>query len=249
MELDWTTFGLQVVNFLVLVWLLKRFLYRPVMAAIERRQAAIDQSVADARAAEARAGELRTDYEAKLAEMDAAHAAQLARLAEEIANERRDRLAGLDQELLAEREKRAALAEREAGELQRRAEAAAHQKAGAFLARLLGRLGDAHLDARLLDLLIEDLPQLPTQQRDGLRRAAASDGARVTVHSAHPLDAPSRQALETALGELVGRALPADYGTDEALLAGLRVGLGPWLLAASLADELPYFHEGARCAG
>ena len=103
MELDWTTFGLQVVNFLVLVWLLKRFLYRPVMDAIARRQATIDQSVTDARAAEQRAEELRTQYEARLAETDAAHADRLARLAEEIAAERHDRLTALDAELRSER--------------------------------------------------------------------------------------------------------------------------------------------------
>ena len=184
MELDWTTFGLQVVNFLVLVWLLKRFLYRPVMDAIARRQATIDQSVADARAAERRAEELRTQYEARLAETDAAHADRLARLAEEIAAERRDRLAALDTELQGERDKRAALAERDAAERERQAEAHAQRKASAFAARLLGRLGDAHFDRRLLDLLIEDLPTLPAPQVEGLRAAAAESGARLAVTSA-----------------------------------------------------------------
>ncbi|MCB1906468.1 MAG: F0F1 ATP synthase subunit delta [Rhodocyclaceae bacterium] len=249
MELNWTTFVLQVVNFLVLVWLLKRFLYRPVMAVIARRQAAIDQSVADARAAEQRAGELRADYEARLAATDAAHAARLAELAEEIAAERRDRLARLDAEMRAEGAKRAALAAREAAESERRAAAAAHRQAVAFVARLLARLGDAHLDGRLLELLIEDLPALPPQQIDGLRAAAATPAARIAVSSARPLDTPPQRALEGALAKLLGRALPIDYDTDAALLGGLRVGIGPWLLAASLADELPYFSDGARRAG
>ena len=249
MELDWTTFGLQVVNFLVLVWLLKRFLYRPVMDAIARRQATIDQSVTDARAAEQRAEELRTQYEARLAETDAAHADRLACLAEEIAAERHDRLTALDAELRSEREKQAALAERDAAERERQADALAHRQASAFAARLLGRLGDAHFDRRLLDLLIEDLPALPAPQIEGLRAAAAAPGARLAVTSAHPLAEDARRTLEGALAALAGRPLPADYDTDPALLAGLRVGLGPWLLAASVADELPYFHEGARHCG
>ena len=107
MQLDWTTFLLQVINFLVLVWLLKRFLYRPVMEVIARRQAGIDKTVEDARAVEARATALRSDYEAKLAELDTAHAAQVARLADDIATERGKRLEKLDAELAAERQKRA----------------------------------------------------------------------------------------------------------------------------------------------
>ncbi|QID18836.1 hypothetical protein G3580_15130 [Nitrogeniibacter mangrovi] len=249
MQLDWTTFLLQIINFLVLVWLLKRFLYRPVMDVIARRQAAIDQSVADARATEANARSLRADYEARLAELDTQHARQLAKLADEIAQERQRRMDRLDADMATEREKRAALAEHEAAERQRKADMAAHRQASAFVSRLLGRLGDAHLDRRLLDMLIDDLPHLPAHQRDGLREAAAAPDAQLRVTSARPLDASARHALESALAEPAGRPLGADYATDDTLLAGVRVTLGPWLLAATLADELDYFRAGARHAG
>jgi F-type H+-transporting ATPase subunit b len=247
MQLDWTTFLLQVVNFLVLVWLLKRFLYRPVMEVIARRQAGIDKTVEDARAIEARATALRTDYEAKLAELDTAHAVQVAKLADEIATERGRRLEKLDAELAAERQKRAALAEREAAELQRKADEAAHRNASAFVTRLLGRLGDAHLDRRLLDMLIADLPTLPEEQREGLRQAAAQAGAHIEVSAARALDDDAQQALAAALTDLLGQPLPLELTTDDTLLAGLRVGIGSWLLAASLADELRFFRSGARC--
>jgi len=248
MQLDWTTFLLQIVNFLVLVWLLKRFLYRPVMDVIARRQAAIDASVEEARATEARARALQADYEARMAELDTAQAARVARLADELAVERRKRLAALDGELQAEREKRAALAEREAAELRRQTRRAARQDAAAFASRLLGRLADAHLDRRLLDMLVADLPTLVPAQRDGLRKAAAGPDARLEITSARGLDAAARQALESALADLLGRPLTPHYATDPALVAGLRVGLGAWLLAASLADELGFFREGAHRA-
>lgn len=247
MELDWTTFALQVINFLVLVWLLKRFLYRPVMAVIARRQAAIDDAVAEARATEQRAQALQADYEARLAELNSAQAAKLARLADELAQERSRRLARLDSDLATEREKRAALAEREAEALQRRADTAALAQASTFVTGLLERLGDAHLDRRLVDMLIEDLPGLPEAQRSGLRDAAGQADARLQVLSARPLADDARAALDAALADALGRPVATDYATDPALLAGLRVTLGPWRLAASLADELAFFHHGAGC--
>ena len=48
MELDWTTFILELVNFVVLVWILNRFLYRPVMNVIDQRKAAIQRTLAEA---------------------------------------------------------------------------------------------------------------------------------------------------------------------------------------------------------
>ena len=85
MQIDWTTFILQIVNFVVLVWLLKRFLYRPVLDAIARRRTAIEQALGEARAAEDRAAGLRGDYEKKIAAWNQESADQRTRLAEELA--------------------------------------------------------------------------------------------------------------------------------------------------------------------
>ena len=53
MELSWPTFFLEIINFLVLVWILKRFLYKPVLEAVAHRKAVIDKTLADANAKEA----------------------------------------------------------------------------------------------------------------------------------------------------------------------------------------------------
>ena len=48
MELNWSTFLLEIINFLVLVWILKRFLYQPVLDVIARRRKAIEAQLAEA---------------------------------------------------------------------------------------------------------------------------------------------------------------------------------------------------------
>jgi F-type H+-transporting ATPase subunit b len=48
MLIDWFTVGAQVVNFLILVWLLKRFLYKPILHAIDEREQRIAKELADA---------------------------------------------------------------------------------------------------------------------------------------------------------------------------------------------------------
>jgi F-type H+-transporting ATPase subunit b len=63
MLIDWFTVGAQAVNFLILVWLLKRFLYRPVLAAIDAREKKIAAQLADAAQREARAQAERADLQ------------------------------------------------------------------------------------------------------------------------------------------------------------------------------------------
>ena len=63
MRIDWWTLALQAANFLVLVWLLQHFLYRPVLGIIAERQQRTDGVIAEANAAKAAAEGLRAELE------------------------------------------------------------------------------------------------------------------------------------------------------------------------------------------
>ena len=65
MAIDWFTIGAQILNFLVLVWLLKRFLYQPVLDAIDKREKRIAATLADAAASKAQAAKERDALQAK----------------------------------------------------------------------------------------------------------------------------------------------------------------------------------------
>lgn len=246
MQLDWTTFLLQVVNFLVLVWLLKRFLYRPVLDVIARRRADIERTMADAQAVAARANALREDYEARLTELNRSRSEQLARLADEIAAERARRMTRLDAECAAERVRRDAIVQKTAAETARKLEARTRDEALHFAALLLNRLRGPELDERLVEVFIEDLQVLPAEQLADLRAAAAATDAALELTTARPLGPAAIDRLKATLAARLGRDLPLRSALDPALQSGLRVAIGPWLLAASLADELAFFRDGAR---
>lgn len=95
MEFSWTTFALEIINFLVLVWILKRFLYKPVTNALAQRKAAIDASVEQARLLQATAEDLKRQYEGRMAEWEAERSRARAQLSDQIAAERTRLLAEL----------------------------------------------------------------------------------------------------------------------------------------------------------
>ena len=65
MLIDWFTVGAQVLNFLILVWLLKHFLYKPILNAIDAREKRIAAELADAEAKKAEAQKQRDDFQSK----------------------------------------------------------------------------------------------------------------------------------------------------------------------------------------
>ena len=62
MLIDWFTVGAQALNFLILVWLLKRFLYKPILDAIDAREERIDAELAAAALKEAEAKKKRDEF-------------------------------------------------------------------------------------------------------------------------------------------------------------------------------------------
>src|SRR5476649_2079368 len=104
MLIDWFTVGAQALNFLILVWLLKRFLYRPVRGAIDAREKRIAAELADADARKAEAQRERDDFQGKNKAFDEQRAALLAQARGEAGAERGRLLDGARNEAQALRE-------------------------------------------------------------------------------------------------------------------------------------------------
>lgn len=241
MQLDWTTFVLEIVNFLVLVWLLKRFFYQPVLKVIGARQAAIDDTVAKARAKELAAGELAEKYDARLKSWEKEREQARAALREELGKERERLLAQLNSDLDAERTRQRAVDDKAQREWTLRAQTEAAARAGKFASRLLERLVGPALQEKLIDVAIEDLAALPPAQLDELRSTLRDARGSVNVVTAYPLADDRRDALRAAIRPLRESESKVVFTTDPALLAGMRVTVGPWTLRANLADELQAF--------
>ena len=223
MTLDLTTFILQILNFLVLLWLLHRFVYGPLRAAIAKRQA-------DAQAVEAA-------YQAKLdaleqerlalqqqrAQIQAERQQAEAVLSEDIARERSGRLSALEKELVAARERGAAKLEAQLAEREAQAGQQLQKQVDRVLRQHLQRLANPALEAVLLNRFIEDAKQITPEQRSELQQLPWSDP--VEIGTAFPVSADQQDRILSALSGLSGQPVRAIWKQEARLLAGIRVGL------------------------
>ena len=249
MELNWTTLILEIVNFLVLVWILKHFLYRPVLGVIEERRAGIEAALAEAKQRQDQAEKLRSQYENRLAEWQQERQQASEALQREIQQQRSRALEELQKTLAAEREKAGVIEQRRARELEESRERAALVLGARFASRLLDGLSGPELEGRVLEMVCKALDGLPEEQRAALRRAVANGGSAVRVESAHALDAGQRQRLALALQDLLGDTVNCSFDEQPDLIAGLRLSVGDWSLGANLRDELKGFSDQANAFG
>jgi F-type H+-transporting ATPase subunit b len=240
MGFSWSTFLIQILNFIVLVWILTRFLYQPITRAIAARQKAIGEELQQADEAKKQSAALSRQYESRLADWEQEKAQLKAAFDKEMTEERTRRETELHASLQREREQAEAAAHTREGEAARRLQQQAVQGAAQFCARLLSRVASPELERRLVDAAIADMQALSDDQRASLSRAF--DGrSEAVITTRYPLDEVHRATLTDVLTRCLGRAPHSRFEQSDALLAGLRVDLGTMTLEGNLAGELEWF--------
>lgn len=236
------TIALQVVNFLVLVWLLKRFLYTPVTKAIEKRRAAAESALAEAARAKADAEAEKQRLAEAQARLEADRQDAL-RKAHEAAEAER-------QTLLAEARTDAAKRLDEAKRQIETDRSAARQDMQAELAdvavdlahRLLADIAASIPDEAVIARLEHELKRLPPEERQRIDDEIRANGAHLNVVTAHPIDTDRRSVWQTSLERTFNHKLVLDFDADPTLLAGAVLRLPHTSVRATWADQL----EGAK---
>lgn len=246
MELNWSTFVLEIINFLVLVWILKRFLYKPVLDVIAARRKSIEDRLAEASNVQEEAETLKEQYAGRLSEWESEKREAREKLAREVEEERARRLADMQSVLEREKEKARVAEDRQRAEKQRAIEQQALLQGAQFSSRLLEQAAGPELEDRLLNLLIEGLNGLSEDRLSRLREQWAEPSQAIDVASAFALSEEQRERLTSALHKIADGSTAVSFHQDAELLAGLRIVIGAWVLAANVRDELEGFTEFAR---
>lgn len=246
MQIDWWTLGLQAVNFLVLVWLLWRFLYRPVKAVIEKRKEITEQAFAEADSQKNEAEAARQRFEEDRAAMATERQDMLKKVHEELESERRkvledakreaDKVMDAARQSIAE-ERDAALAE-----IREHANALAVELAS----RLLEQIGSSASASEPLEQLERRLTEMPGNERDRLRKDLEPNSARLTVVTAVPLTAEEQDEWSDRLGRTLGHEDKIDFAADTAILGGAELRFPHAALKFTWADQLDKAKELLR---
>lgn len=219
MRIDWSTLALQTVNVVVLVWLLSRFLFRPVSDIIAKRQAAARKLIDDASRERDAAHAERERARAERASLAAARDDALKDALAQAAAERERLIAAARADAQALRDAARAQADADAVQRAKALDARATRLAIDIAAKLLERLPDSARVAGFVDGVAASLARLPADVRASL----ADEDAQVRLVAPRALTAQEAAACRAAFAASVGRPLEPDVRVDPALIAGLEL--------------------------
>jgi F-type H+-transporting ATPase subunit b len=234
MQIDWWTLGLQTVNVLILIWILARFLFRPIAGIVAARQAEAvrllgeakaavaagqaehEKAVADSAALAAQRGDLlkaaATDAEAQKAALIAAAHAEIGQL----------RAAAAAELARAKEGEAVALADR------------ASRLAVDIAAKLMTRVPADLQVTSFIPGLAAGIADLPTATRDGI----GQNGAALHLKAARALSDAELGACRRKLAEVLGRPVELAPSIDPSLIAGLEIETPHAVVRNSLRADL-----------
>jgi F-type H+-transporting ATPase subunit b len=236
MLIDWFTVIAQAVNFLLLVWLLKRFLYKPILHAIDEREKRIAAQLRDAETKKGEAQKERDEFQRKNEEFARRRDALLRKAADEAEAEHRRLIeeARKESEALRTRWREALRNEREGvnREITRRTQ----EEVFAIARQALSDLAGSSLEERLTEVFIRRLRELNGEEKGKL----ASPNSRRTplVRSAFELPQDQRAAIERAVREILGAPIEVQFEASPALVGGIEFISNGHKVAWSISDYL-----------
>lgn len=238
MLIDWFTISAQVVNFIILVWLMKRFLYKPVLKAIDAREERIAAELADADATRAEAQRERAEFQQKNEQFDQERAALFGQVSEE-AKAERQRLLGEAREAADEMTaKRLETLRSEAQDLSHTIGRRTRDEVFAVSRMALKDLAGASLEERMSEAFTQRLRALDSQGRAQLEAALRTASEPAVVRSAFELPMEQRADIKRALKEVFSADIALRFETAPGLIGGIELSTNGQKVAWSIDDYL-----------
>ncbi len=245
MEINWFTVVAQVINFLILVWLLQKFLYHPILKAIDDREKKIVDQINDAEAKKTEAKAEREEFRLKNEKFD---------------QEKKDLMTKAVSEVKSEREKLEEDARKEAADLRTKQQkslqdlATSHDQqlvqktqdeVFAIASKVLRELSSQSLEEQAVDTFIQRINALKESEKKQFRDAFATNGnlpkakqESMIIRSAFDLTKKLQTKITGAVEGILPGEISFEYKTTPELISGIELSLHGYKLAWSISAYL-----------
>jgi F-type H+-transporting ATPase subunit b len=241
--IDWFTIFAQIINFLILVFLLHRFLYKPILKTIDERQKRIDARWREAEQQQQEAERQAAFYRQKQQELDAQQETLLA--------EAKAKAEEYHQEIVKQ-------ARHEVEEMQARWRTAIEQEQEALLEnlqkriqeqtlattrRILNTVANADLEKQAISLFIKNLESLDSEEQKNISQSI-SDSEYITVQSSFDIPLDTRQKIINVLQEKeIMNNHNVQFATSSDLICGIKLNLAGHAISWSFDNYLQNLEE------
>ena len=243
MLIDWFTVGAQVVNFVILVWLMKHFLYKPILNAIDAREKRIASELADANAKKAEAEKEHADFENKNKAFDDQRSALLSKATGDAKDEGAQLLDKARKDADSLRDTQAAALQSDHAKMGSQITRMATEEVFGIARKALSDLATVSLEERMGEVFTRRVHQMNGKDKELLAAALKASSEPAVVRSAFAMPAEQQAAIQNALNETFSAVVRIRFETTKEAICGIELSANGQKVGWSIATYISALDE------
>lgn len=234
MQIDWITVAAQIVNFLVLVWLLQRFLYGPVVRAMDRREQRIADRLREAQEEKEAAETEARKYREKQEELESRQSRLIAEARDRAEEERKSLQESARADIARRKQEWLAQLRNQQRRFLQDIRRQTTERFYALSRRALSELANADLESEIANVFVEQLEELDKDTRRKIAAACKEAEGAVVVTSRFDLSAADKRRITMAIHDKVFGDADVGYRQSDECICGIELKVGSQTVAWSL---------------
>ncbi len=246
MPIDWFTVAAQAINFLLLVWLMKRFLYKPVLRAIDAREKRIEEQLGDAKALKMEALKEKEEFQRKSGIFDRERTELMNAAAEKAKSEKIHLLEEARSSAEILRAKWREDLERDASRLEEDFQRRVREEVFSIVRKTLSDLAGEELESKIIDLFLRRLGKMDEEERKGLAPKTMAPDASVRLRTAFSLTEEQRNTIGQEVKKLFSLKKEPEFTVEKNLVAGMELSVSGQKISWTIDDYLLSLRESVE---
>jgi F-type H+-transporting ATPase subunit b len=238
MKFDIWTFLFQIINFVALLYILKRLLFKPVREILQKRRDLVRESLEKVELTQKEAQALKEEQQAELERLKELNVRMVDEMRASVLEEKKRLLAEAGRDAAERVEKAMALFEKDKAGFEAGLKERAVETVSLFSVNLLRGITDAELHRGIWRRFQNELERI---SRDIAARGIHDEEVKIELASAYPLGEEELGALQSAMERDLSRKVTIRQTIDETLIAGVRLRSSDLVYDSSLAGQVSAF--------
>ncbi len=247
MQIDWFTLIAQIVNFLILVIVLRALLYKRIIKTMDERERRIAESISNAEEKEAKAEEIEREYRNKRDEIEREKDSIIVTAKEDAEKRSKEMISTARDEIEQKKSKWLETLRRDKENFVKQLNREASERVLATARKVLREMADEGLNSRIVEKFGERLQGLPDDEIAGFSKALEDANRELTIISAFDLTDEESETIQDALKERFGD-IEATVKTESDKIAGIEVRAGGKKIEWSIEEYIEELQESVRIA-
>ena len=241
MNINWSTVFFQIINFLIVVWILKKYLFKPVMSSMDSREKAIQDRLLEAKKAKENAEEERKNFEYEIRSLEKQKNDIMADVYKKADAEYATLLKTFNAEMAGKREAFEEQITMEREFLRNSIRELAGNTIIKTVADALSDLADTNIQDAILSNFINKANQGKIKKSEELKKYYEK-GEKISIHTAFEIAPKTKKEIVSAISNIVGKKISRiDFILDEEIVCGIEIACPPLLISYGMntyIDEL-----------